>query len=95
MKRDGAGQPAQFDSDSELQPGLAVYYEAYWQLHTTRQIGMGVGPIPHPEIIWFCKLREYDEETAATMEHHIRAMDNAYLEHVSKDQAKKLKNGRR
>ena len=93
MRRDGTGEPKQYESDSELLPGLAVYYQAYWQLHTTRHVGMGVGPIPHTEILWFCKLREYDEETADTMEHHIRAMDNAYLEHVSKEQAKKSKHG--
>ena len=94
MQRDGADTSHLYQEDSELLPGLSVYYEAYWQLHTTRQVGMGVGPIPHTEILWFCKLREYDAETAFATEHHVRAMDNAYLEHVRKAQEPKKKNGR-
>lgn len=84
MERDGVTESPLYESSSELLPGLGIYYEAYWQLHTTRQVGFGIGPIPHTEILRFCQLRGYDPETSYIMEHHVREMDAAYLEYMSK-----------
>ena len=89
MERDGVDTSELCEYGSELLVGLSVYYEAFWQLHTTRQVGMGVGPIPHTDIVWYCQLRGYDPETSMTLEHHVRAMDDAYLEFQRKELKKK------
>lgn len=89
MQRDGVDTSELYETDSELLTGLGVYYEAYWQLHTTRQVGMGVGPIPHTEIILYARLRGFDDDMRYTLEHHVRAMDNAFLEHTNKKVKKK------
>ena len=94
MQKEGEDPSVLYQDGSELPLGLGIYYEAFWLLHTSRQIGMAVGPIPHTEILLFCQLRKLDPVTSATMEHHVRAMDNMYLYHVRKQHDKDLKKKR-
>ncbi|WP_313392030.1 hypothetical protein [Sphingobium yanoikuyae] len=57
------------------------YYDAFWNLHTERQVGMAQGPIPDSAI----KAYAADPELQLTNRERwafrdiIRAMDNTYL----------------
>lgn len=61
----------------ELLDGLEGWYEDFWRLHTERQIGFGVGPIPVSAIERHTQ--GWILEDAQMFEHCIREMDRAYL----------------
>ena len=50
----------------------------------SRQIGMGLGPIPWVVVHEYCNALELDDDQREAMHHHIRAMDGAFLEHNRK-----------
>lgn len=58
-----------------------LYYDAFWELHTERQVGMAQGPIPDSAI----KAYAADPDLRLTRREQwafkdiIRAMDNCYL----------------
>lgn len=72
----------------EFLPGVAIWYEAFWELSTDRHIGFGVGPIPHRSIKDYARGWPDADMFAACM----RAMDGVYLQHqaAKSDQGQKL-----
>jgi hypothetical protein len=46
----GGQPPAQYYTQPEISDAASVYWEAFSDLSTERQIGMGVGPIPRSKI---------------------------------------------
>jgi len=68
----------------DLWPGLELYYQAWIDLDSTRNIGLGVGPIPWNAIEAYCAALELDEDQRAKMHALVRGMDRVYLEHVNK-----------
>lgn len=72
-----------------LLPGLGFYYEAFLELSSCRQIGMGTGPIPWTAIQEYADrvgIRGQERERFTEV---IRAVDVAYLEHQVKELKKK------
>ncbi len=53
-------------------------------LLTSRETGMGVGPLWWATIQNYCEKKGFDEELTDDMHYHLQAMDAAYLEHMSK-----------
>lgn len=45
----------------ELEPGLELYLHGFFDLDTERQIGYGIGPIPHSKIIEYCYFYDIDD----------------------------------
>lgn len=64
----------------ELEPGLALYYVAFWDLSSDRG-GMGDGPIRWTAIAQYCDRYGLDEDQEEAMFHHFRAMDVVVREH--------------
>lgn len=60
--------------------GEDFFFEAFWSLHTTRNLGMGMGPIPWDKIVEYGFFHELDRDMLHAFVSIIRAMDNAYLE---------------
>jgi len=58
--------------------GLEIFYEAFHELSSCRQIGLGIGPLPFTAIVDYCDRFEMDE--AQTIE-ILRRMDDLFLEH--------------
>ena len=54
--------------------------EAFQELSTTRQMSMGLGPIPWNTIMDFAAWCGLDEENTEALNSIIREMDLAYLE---------------
>ena len=84
--------------EKDIEPpisGLEFYIEAFWELGTTRQLGMGAGPIPFTAISEYSKL--YDVGDFEEFLYLVRRMDKVYLEivnkEVSSDQRRKTNTG--
>ncbi|MFZ1074804.1 MAG: hypothetical protein WAN50_00290 [Minisyncoccia bacterium] len=62
---------------------LLFYYDAFWELDSERQIGMGVGPIPWSSIMLYASFCCLDEFQTEQLLYFIRAMDKVYLQYHS------------
>jgi hypothetical protein len=82
--REGLALPDRIANAPELLPGLELFYLGFVELTDSRQLGMGLGPIPWKVIHDYCEALELDEEQTEAMHHHLREMDAAYLEHHRK-----------
>lgn len=74
----------------KLWEGLALYYQAFFDLHSCRQRGEGIGPIDWLAIDRYCERNGIEGEQYEDMHFFIARMDHAYLEDVAKQQEKKL-----
>lgn len=68
----------------ELMPGLEVFLQAFWDLSTCRQIGMGLGPIPWTSVESYATLYFESDGFKQDLHFHIRQLDAAYLEWANK-----------
>jgi hypothetical protein len=64
--------------------GLELYYNAFLELCTCRQIGNAVGAIPLTSVIEYCKAFEIEGEQQEDLLWLIQRLDHKYLEWVSK-----------
>ena len=71
--------PARIENAPSIMPGLELYYLGFLELTSSRQVGMGVGPIPWLAIEQYCVMKGLDEEQSEAMHHHIVQMDTVYL----------------
>lgn len=80
----GRDLPAGYLRRPEVEPEGIPYWDAFWELSTDRQVGMGTGPIP------FSALDRYADRFGLSAPDDfdrfraiVRAMDDAYLSHKS------------
>lgn len=75
-----------------LLPGLGYIYDAFIELSTCRSVGFGEGAIPWTAIIEFARHEGLDDPDDFDYFHGlIRALDETYLEHQSKQAGRKNK----
>lgn len=70
-----------FLKEDDLEPcvdGFEFYFDAFYELCTTRQMGMALGPIPFTAIIDYFKL--YDLSDFDEFSYVMRRMDRVYLQ---------------
>jgi hypothetical protein len=77
--------------DLSLGPMEEFYIREFFNLSTERQIGMTIGPIPFSKIEERSKRLGLEPDVQMVFEYVIRAMDTAYLEHISSESRKKLR----
>jgi hypothetical protein len=75
----GMPLPDFIKNEPELMPGLEIFLQAFWDLSTCRQMGMGLGPIPWTSVQEYCTINGGSEEFNRDMHFHIRQLDAAYL----------------
>lgn len=75
----GTPLPPKLRNPPELMEGLHYYMDAFNELSTCRQVGFGEGPIPWTALAEWGKLHCNDPEELEILEHHVRALDRAYL----------------
>jgi len=63
-----------------LGPGLDLYYCAFWDLMTSRPIGMAQGPIGWQVIHQYAMAYEFSEEQAEDLLYFVSLMDATYME---------------
>jgi predicted ferric reductase len=66
------------------------YVDAFRELGSNRQIGMGLGPIPFTSIVEYAKI--YEVEDIVDFIYIIREMDNEYLRIQANEQKSDTKN---
>lgn len=78
--RESLPLPERIANAPELQMGLSLFFEAFFDLHTTRTVGLEQGPIPWPAVEEYAQRLGLDEGQREELHVYVRAMDNAYLE---------------
>lgn len=76
--------PERIAQAPELRPELGLFYTAFFDLHTTRQIGFAEGPISWLAINEYCMYHQIVGEQREDFEYHLAKMDAVYLDYVSK-----------
>lgn len=93
--REGMPLPAKIRNAPELQIGLELYFDAFFELSTCRQVGFGLSPIPWSAIREYALTYGLDDVQTEDLTHHIRTMDEAFLKHHSRTTAKPKEHGKR
>lgn len=75
----GIEPPAAFFERPELWPQNQMYWDAFWDLGSERQIGMGIGPIPRSAIKAYADEYDMSVEEFDSLYRMLRIMDNEYL----------------
>lgn len=65
----------------ELYAGLEAYYEAFIELSTCRDHGMGVGPIPWTAVDRYAERHGFRGDGFFYLLKMVRALDDAFLKH--------------
>lgn len=79
--RRGQPPPDSIRNAPELFAGLNLFYTAFLDLHGTRQIGAGLGPIDWLAIDRYCERYGIEGEQYEDMHYFLAQMDSAYLKH--------------
>jgi len=80
--------PERIANAPELQNGLQVYLQAFFDLDAERTHALALTPIPWTSINGYSTAYKFDEEQTEDLLYHIRKMDNAHLSRLSKKQPK-------
>lgn len=86
--------PEKIAKAPELFWGLELFYLAWRELDTTRQVAFAEGPIPWLMIREFCWCHEIDGEQAEDLLYHVRELDNCYLEWRAKKREAQRQKGK-
>ena len=84
-QKSGRELPEAMQDAPSVDPGLTLYYKAFWELHTCRPVGMSVGAIPWMAMADYARALGFDAEQTDLLFHHVRRMDDAYLKKVASD----------
>jgi hypothetical protein len=76
--------PEAIQNAPQLILGLELYYRAFFELNTCRQVGWVEGDIPWTAIDQWARSRDLSEEQREDLHHLIRQMDLAFLKHRAK-----------
>lgn len=77
--RSGRPIPDRIQNAPELQIGLQLYLQAFFDLDSERSHGSGLKSIPWSAIKDYCEAHELDEEQTEDMFYFVKKMDNAHL----------------
>lgn len=92
-----AGQPIpeRIANAPELQPGLQLYMQAFFDLDSERSHAMGLVVIPWSSIAAYAAAFEFDEEQTEDLFYFVRKMDTEHLKKLAEKQKANSKNGKR
>lgn len=79
----GLQPPAVYYDQPEIPIGYLFYWNAFSELSSERQIGMGIGPIPRSKIREFAAEYGLCSDAEEFFYNVIRAMDTEYISSVS------------
>ena len=88
-KRANAPIPDRIMNAPVLMQGLELYLNAFFELDSSRPVGLSLLPIPWGAIVDYCAVYGIDNEQREDMLYFIRKMDNAHLDRLNKKEAKK------
>lgn len=76
--------PERIQNAPDLFVGLELYFGAFTELNTCRSTGWSAGPIPSWAIDDYADRLDLSEEEAEDLHYHIRMMDKAFLDYMSR-----------
>lgn len=82
MIRDGVKPVGRIAEKPKLPTGLILYYEAFFDLDTERNHGMGLASIPWSAIVYYGQYYGLDVDELI---YFIKAIDNAHLERLARE----------
>ncbi len=80
MISEGRTVPDDFLNQPEIEIQNVFYWEAFWDLGSERQVGMGVGPIPNSAMQAFADREGLGADQFEFFRGVIRAVDKDYLD---------------
>lgn len=84
--------PEKIQNAPSLWLGCELYYLAFMDLTTCRQLGFGIqGPISYLDIAAYCSYHGFSEETTNAMQFILPRVDQFYLDYWAKKSAAKEK----
>lgn len=83
--------PSRIANAPELDIGLELFYVAFFDLHSCRQIGFSAGPIPWTAIRDYANEHNIFGDQREDLFYYVQMMDKAYLEWQSKEADRKSK----
>lgn len=84
--REGLPLPEKIKNAPEVETGLDLYIQGFFDLNTSRTIGMEEGPIPWSAIDGYCNSLELEDDQREDMFFFIRKLDSAYLDYFRSKQ---------
>ena len=77
--------PDKFLNAPEVYPGLDMFYAAFMDMTSCRELGYGqIGPVNWLTIQRYCEVYGIQGEQREDMFYHVSRMDRAYLEWIEK-----------
>ena len=89
--REGVDLPEWLANEPVLLDGLELWYRAFNQLSTCRQVGMGMGPIPWTAIHLYAEINEFVGTQREDLFQFIAALDKYFLDYHIKKTSKGTK----
>ena len=86
--RSGEPMPDRIKNAPDLFAGMELYFTAYQELESERQIGMGIGPIPFTAILKYAEFYELPAEQADDLVYYVRKLDNHFMTEEAKKREK-------
>lgn len=80
--------PDWWDKQPRMVRGDELYLEAFWELSSCRNFGMGIGPIPWNFIVMYGERKGLDPGMLNVFVYVIRALDEVYLKDLNDDRRK-------
>ena len=75
--------------------GDDFYIEAFWELSSCRDFGMGIGPIPWHRIVQYGEWKKLDDGMMRLFIRIIRELDDAYVKDLNEDRRHETEQQRR
>lgn len=72
--------PQKIQNAPELELGLNLFYNGFWELHLSRRVGLKTMPIGWTETWDYCRRLDLDGDQTDDMLFLVAKMDQAYLE---------------
>ena len=92
--RSGQAIPDRIANAPELEMGLQLYLQAFFDLDSERTHGMSLSPIPWTSIAAYARAFEFDEEQTEDLFYFVRKLDSEHLKKLDA-KAKAANNGKK
>lgn len=92
MAKKGRPLPEWITNEPAILPEQRFFLEAFWDLTTTRQVGMSPGPIPWNFIEEYARTHGLDRLNTHVLHRTIRSLDSTYLGEVHREHEKNRPN---
>lgn len=81
--RAGQPMPERIANAPELQLGLQLYLEAFFDLDSERTHGKSLAPIPWSRIKGYAEAYEFDTEQTEDLIYFVKKLDNEHLKRLA------------